>query len=237
MPGHNVADMLPKVMAELPAGAADEILLVDDGSVDGTAEVGRRLGMSVLSHPRNLGYGAAQKTGYRQAMKQDADVVVMLHGDNQYDPAFVPRFVAKIRDEGYDVVTGTRMMLGDALQGGMPLWKYVPNRLLTGLENLVFRTRLSDYHNGYRAYAVRFLRTVPLDLLSDRFDFDTDLIVQAAIRRARIAEIAHPTRYRQENSQMPFGKGVWYGLSILCTVGAYMLHRSGLRRQERFRVH
>jgi glycosyltransferase involved in cell wall biosynthesis len=236
MPGYNVAAMLPKTIGELPPDAVDEILLVDDGSRDDTAAVGRALGLTVISHPRNRGYGATQKTGYREAMRRGFDIVVMLHGDDQYDPAFVPRFVSLIRDDGFDVVTGTRMVLGDALRGGMPLWKYVPNRVLTGLENLVFQTRLSDYHNGYRAFSVEFLRRVPLDALSDRFDFDTDIIVQAAIRGAHIAEVPHPTRYLEENSQMSFAKGVRYGLSILRTVGSYVLHRLGLWRQDRFRL-
>lgn len=236
MPAHNVGGVLPKTIAELSPNPADEILLVDDGSGDDTADVGRRLGLSVISHARNKGYGAAQKTGYLEAIKRGADVVVMLHGDNQYDPKFVPQFIAKIRRDGYDVATGTRMVLGDVLTGGMPLWKYVPNRFLTALENLVFRTNLTDYHNGYRAYSTEFLKRVPLELLSDRFDFDTDIIVQAAIRKARIAEIPHPTRYLDENSQMSFRKGVAYGMSILRTVCRYLLHKGGLWRQDLFRV-
>jgi glycosyltransferase involved in cell wall biosynthesis len=236
MPAYNVADILPTTIGEVPPQSVDEIILVDDGSHDATAEVARRLGLFVVAHERNCGYGATQKTGYREALKRDAEIVVMLHGDNQYDPAYVPQFVAKIRDEGYDVVTGTRMVLGDVLSGGMPLWKYLPNRMLTLMENITFRTRLTDYHNGYRAYSANFLRRVPFEELSDKFDFDTDIIVQAAVRRVRIAEIPHPTRYRAENSQMSFAKGVRYGLSILKTIGAYLLHRTGLWRRDRFEI-
>ena len=235
MPGFNVARVLEKTVRALPRGIADEIILVDDGSTDGTPDLGRKLGLTVVSHERNRGYGGSQKTGYQEAIRRGADMVVMVHGDNQYDPSFAPQFIAKIREEGYDVVTGTRMVLGDALQKGMPLWKYIPNRLLTHLENLVFRTNLTDYHNGYRAFSTRFLKQVPLDLLSEKFDFDTDIMIQAAIRRARIAEIPHPTRYEDENSQMPFSKGVRYGLSILRTVTRYLLHRTGLWRQDLFR--
>src|SRR5438552_18390475 len=140
IPGYNGAAMLPKTIGELPPDSADEILLVDDGSRDDTVAVGRALGLTVISHPRNRGYGAAQRTGYREAMRRDFDIVVLLHGDDQYDPAFVPHFVARIRDEGYDVVTGTRMVLGDARRRGMPLWKIVPNRVLNELVNLVFLT-------------------------------------------------------------------------------------------------
>jgi len=160
----------------------------------------------------------------------------MVHGDNQYDPSFALRFVEKIRDEGYDAVTGTRMILGDVLKNGMPIWKYIPNRFLTKLENFVFNTDISDYHNGYRAFSVNFLKQVPLKLLSEKFDFDTDIMIQAAIRHAKIAEIPHPTRYEDENSQMPFMKGVRYGLSILKTVGKYLLHKWGIKRQDLFEV-
>ena len=234
MPAHNVAKVLPKTVSGIPRGSVDEIILVNDGSTDGTEQVGKGLGLTVVSHERSKGYGAAQKSGYKEAIRRNADLAVMVHGDNQYDPSLVPQFVSKIVDEGYDVVTGTRMVLGDALKSGMPIWKFIPNRFLTWLENLVFQTNLTDYHNGYRAFSIPFLKQVPVDLLSDKFDFDTDIIVQAAIRRAKIAEIPHPTRYEDENSQMSFRKGIRYGLSILRTVAKYILHKSGLRRQQLF---
>ena len=234
MPAHNVAKVLAKTVSGIPKGSVDEIVLINDGSTDDTAEIGKRLGLTVISHECSKGYGAAQKTGYKEAIKRNADLVVMVHGDNQYDPSLAPQFVSKIRDEGYDVVTGTRMILGDALKNGMPIWKFIPNRFLTWLENLVFQTHLTDYHNGYRAFSTQFLKQVPLDLLSDKFDFDTDIIIQAAIRKAKIAEIPHPTRYQDENSQMSFSKGVRYGLSILKTVVKYALHKTGIHRQELF---
>ena len=236
MTAFNVSAVLRKTIEELPCGCADEIFLVDDCSKDNTAEVAKELGLTVLSHTTNRGYGGAQKTGYLECIRQDFEAVVLVHGDNQYDPSQAPLFVSKILDENYDVVTGTRMIMGDVLSNGMPLWKYLPNRFLTALENMTFGTELSDYHNGYRAYSVNFLKKVPLELLSEQFDFDTDIIIQAAIRRAKIAEIPHTTRYNDENSQMPFLKGVVYGLSILLTVAKYLLHKIGLRKRQMFNV-
>ena len=234
MPAFNVAHVLAKTVAEISPGSYDEIIVVDDGSKDGTPQVARSLGCRVLVHPQNLGYGGAQKTGYKEALQRNADVAVMVHGDNQYDPALVPSFVSKISDEGCDLVTGTRMVLGDVLEKGMPMWKFIPNRCLTWLENSVFGSHLTDYHNGFRAYSAKFLRELPLDLLSDKFDFDTDIIIQGAIRKYKIGEVPHPTRYMQENSQMPFVKAVVYGLGILRTVFLFLLHKTGVYKQKVF---
>ncbi len=236
MPAYNVARVLAKAVRGIPPDCYDEIIVVDDGSRDETAALAEQLGCIVVRHEKNRGYGGAQKTGYQEAIRRGADIAVMVHGDNQYDPSVAPFFAAKIREEGFDVVTGTRMVLGDVLQNGMPIWKYIPNRILTAMENFVFQTRLTDYHNGYRAYATAFLKKIPLDLLSNRFDFDTDIMIQAAIRGARIAEIPHPTRYEDENSQMPFSKGVIYGLSILKTLLRYSLHRLGLVKRRIYRT-
>lgn len=235
MPSHNVAKVLPKTIAAIPPGYVDEIILVNDGSTDGTADVARKLGLTVVSHDNCYGYGAVQKTGYREAIKRGATYIVMVHGDNQYDPSLVPQFVGKLK-EGFDVVTGSRMILGDVLKNGMPLWKYIPNRFLTWLENFTFKTNITDYHNGYRAFTSQFLERIPLDLLSDKFDFDTDIMIQAAIRHARISEIPHETRYEDENSQMPFKKAVRYGLMILMTVFHYNLHRLGIWKQKAFKI-
>lgn len=234
MPAYNVAEVLEKTIKNIPKNEVQKIIVVNDGSTDSTPEVAKRLGVHVISHQKNKGYGATQVSGYKEAMRLGADIIVMVHGDNQYDPSMVPQFISKIRDEKYDVVSGTRMVLGDAYRNGMPLWKYIPNRLLTHLENFVFRTHLTDYHNGYRAYSAEFLKKIPLDYLSQKFDFDTDILVQAAIRHAKIAEIPHPTRYNKENSQMSFKKGVYYGLSILVTVAKYLLHRFGIYHQGVF---
>jgi glycosyltransferase involved in cell wall biosynthesis len=234
MPAYNVAHVIEKAIADLPNGCIDEVLVVDDGSRDGTAKAAARTGATVLAHAVNKGYGGAQKTGYKAAIDRKADIVVLVHGDNQYDPSCADRFVAKIRDEGFDVVTGTRMVLGDAIAQQMPLWKYVPIRATTLLQNWIFGTRISDYHDGYRAYKMSFVRSVPLDRLSDKFDFDTDMMVQAVVHGMRIGEIPHPTRYGEEHSQLPFGKAVYCQITILWTALKFLLHRLGIWRQPIF---
>lgn len=236
MPAYNVAHVLPKTVSELPPNFADDIIVVDDGSTDDTSDAARKLNLTVVRHSQNLGYGAAQKTGYQTALERGAAAVVLVHADNQYDPSMVTLFAKKIVEENYDLVTGTRMVRGDVLSKGMPVWKFIPNRFLTCMENLVFRTHLSDYHNGFRAYSARFLGQLPWDLLSDRFDFDTDIIIQGVIRKYKIAEIPHETRYQKENSQMSFLKGVVYGLSVLKTILCYMIHKTGIHRQKVFLV-
>ena len=213
----------------------DFCIVADDGSSDKTPKIGKELGCHVVSHVKNRGYGGAQKSGFKKALDLGADVIVLVHGDNQYDPSLTGEFARKVR-EGYPVVTGTRMVLGDALKSGMPWWKYVANKFLTGLENMAFGTRLTDFHNGFRAYSASFLRSVPFQTFSEKFDFDTDIILHAALRGERIAEIPHTTRYREENSQMTFRNGVKYGCGILVTVGKYYAHRIGLRNEPLFDV-
>jgi glycosyltransferase involved in cell wall biosynthesis len=214
----------------------DFVIVADDGSHDKTAQIGNELGCIVVSHTKNRGYGGAQKSGYTKALELGADIIVLVHGDNQYDPSLVGKFVEKIRDEYVPVVTGTRMVLGDALASGMPCWKFLANKFLTGLENLAFGTKLTDFHNGFRAYSADFLRSVPFETFSEKFDFDTDIILHAALRKVPIAEIPHTTRYREENSQMTFFKGVQYGTGILITVGRYYLHKFGVKNEPLFDV-
>jgi glycosyltransferase involved in cell wall biosynthesis len=226
--------VLQRTIAGLPGALAKAVLVVDDGSTDGTAEVARAAGARVVRHEVNRGYGGAQKSGYRTALDGGAQIVVMVHGDDQYDPSLAARFAEKVA-EGFDVVTGTRMVTGDAV-GVMPWWKLLANRFLTGLENIAFGLSLTDFHDGYRAYSARFLETLPLDAMSDGFHFDSEILVLAALRDARVAEIPHETRYRDENSQMPFRVGVAYGLRILGLVARYTAHRTGLWRQEFFRL-
>lgn len=234
MPAYNTAHILAKTYDSMPKELVDEIILVDDCSTDGTRAIAEKLGIAVVSHAVNKGYGGAQKTGYTEALKRGADIVVLLHSDNQYDPSILNRFIVPILNGEADVVTGSRIAYGDVLKDGMPIWKYLSNRFLTRLENCVLGTTLSDFHNGYRSYRATFLREIPYGRFSNRYDFDTDIIIQAVLRGYRIAEVPHKTRYLSENSKMSFTRGIVYGLSILKTLLLYVLHTTGVRKSALF---
>lgn len=234
MPAYNTAHVLKKTFDAMPKELVDEIILVDDCSTDDTKAAAERLGMSVIRHEANKGYGAAQKTGFTEALKRGADIAVLLHSDNQYDPGLLNKFIEPILEGRADIVTGSRIAYGNVLKDGMPIWKYISNIYLTGLENLVLGTRLTDFHNGYRSYSATFLKEIPFWRFSDRYDFDTDILIQAVLRKYRIAEIPHKTRYMDENSKMSFTRGIVYGISILKTLLLYTLHRSGILKNKLF---
>jgi glycosyltransferase involved in cell wall biosynthesis len=234
MPAYNAGRTLRMTYEELPKEAVSLVILVDDGSTDATLEVARELGLEIFVHNRNYGYGANQKTCYTEALRAGADIVVMVHPDYQYDPTLVPQLIAPIVEGRADVVLGSRLKAGLALQQGMPWWKYVANRVLTGLENRVFGLRLSEYHTGYRAFRREVLEAVNFGANSDGFVFDQEIIAQAVAARFRIAEIAVPTRYFPEASSASFLASSVYGLRILSVLFWYTLHRHGLRRSRRF---
>ena len=234
LPAYNAEKTLQKTVADIPRGVADEIILVDDKSGDQTVEIARRIGLFVVAHPKNLGYGGNQKTCYTEALAHGADVVVMLHPDYQYDPKMVPELVKPILDGKADAVFGSRMMKGGALEGGMPLWKHNANILLTALENVVLRTYLTEYHSGFRAYSRRALERVAFQCNSDGFVFDTEIIIQLLVCRFKIEEIPIKTRYFDEASTISFWPSVIYGLGILRTLAKYLLHQTHLRRFRQF---
>jgi glycosyltransferase involved in cell wall biosynthesis len=231
MPAYNAAKTLERTYADIPHDIVDGIILVDDVSRDETVEIARQLGLDVIIHQQNLGYGGNQKTCYKAALQQGADVVVMLHPDYQYDATRIPELIAPIVAGEKHLMLGSRF-LGDPIAGGMPKWKYVANRFLTLVENLAFGLRLSEYHTGLRAYSRRLLETIPYGLNSNDFVFDQELIAQvvSAGMGRRIGEIAVPTRYFDEASSVGFKRSVVYGTSTLRVVARYMLHRLGLRR-------
>lgn len=215
LPAYNAASTIPIVAQTLPAAAADRALLVDDASSDETSAVALREGFEVIRHPANRGYGANQKTCYVRAALDGADIVVMVHADHQYDPGLVADMVCPIADGRADVVIGSRLLEDKAIAGGMPRWKWIGNRLLTELENLAFRRSHSEYHTGYRAFSVEFLRTIAFLRNSDSFVFDQEIFAQAVARQAKIVELAIPTRYFLEASSVSFSKSVVYGLQTL----------------------
>jgi glycosyltransferase involved in cell wall biosynthesis len=235
MPAYNAARTLERTYRDLPGGVVDKVILVDDVSQDETVEVAQRLGLSVVIHVQNRGYGGNQKTCYVEALKDGADVVVMLHPDYQYDSRRVPALIEPILRGDADLVLGSRLLDGGALAGGMPRYKYMSNRFLTIVENLAFGQRLSECHTGFRAYSRLMLTTIPFVLNSDKFVFDTEVIAQAVAFGFRIAEVPVPTRYFKEASSVNFRTGLVYGLATLGVVGRYVLDRVGVRRSPQFR--
>ena len=234
MPAYNAAKTIERTYADIPAGIVDHVILVDDVSQDETVEIAQRLGIEVVVHIQNRGYGGNQKTCYLHALAADADIVVMLHPDYQYDSRLVPDLIRPIIERRADLVLGSRL-LGDPLAGGMPLYKFISNRFLTICENLVLRQHLSECHTGFRAYSRRMLETIPFVLNSDDFVFDSQVIVQAVAFGFQIAEIAVPTRYFKEASSVNFQRSVVYGLATLKTLLEYIFDRVGLHAQPRFR--
>jgi glycosyltransferase involved in cell wall biosynthesis len=234
MPAYNAARTLERTYADIPHDLVYRIILVDDVSKDETVDIARQLGLDVIIHQQNLGYGGNQKTCYQAALEQGADVVVMLHPDYQYDATRIPDLIAPIVAGDKHLMLGSRF-LGDPIAGGMPKWKYFSNRFLTTVENVAFGLRLSEYHTGLRAYSRRLLETIPYELNSNDFVFDQELIAQvvAAGLGRRIGEIAVPTRYFEEASSVGFRRSVVYGLSTLRVVARYLLHRIGVRRSPK----
>lgn len=234
MPAYNAAKTLHMTYADLPPGVADSIILVDDHSSDETVRIARELGLELFVHTRNYGYGGNQKTCYREALKVNADIVVMLHPDYQYDPTLLPQIVRPIAEGEADIVLGSRLMGANPMKQGMPWWKYISNRFLTGLQNVTFGLRLFEYHTGYRAFSREALEAINWQMNSDNFIFDQEILAQAINLKMRIAEIPVPTRYFPAASSTSFFQSVVYGLSILWLLFRYSLQATGLLRQKQF---
>jgi glycosyltransferase involved in cell wall biosynthesis len=234
LPAYNAAKTLETTVRELPE-IVDESILVDDHSNDDTAEVARRLGLTVEVHPRNRGYGGNQKTCYAKALERGADVVVMLHPDYQYNPLLVTPIATMIAYGVYDLALGSRILGGGALRGGMPVYKYISNRVLTLVQNLLMGAKLSEYHTGFRAYSRELLEAMPLERNSDDFVFDNQVIAQAVLMGARIGEISCPTRYFPEASSINFRRSAIYGLGVLRTSLQFRLAKWGLGRAAIFK--
>jgi glycosyltransferase involved in cell wall biosynthesis len=235
MPAYNAAKTLEWTYADIPMTVVDHIILVDDVSQDQTVEIAKRLGLETIVHVQNKGYGGNQKTCYLEALKAGADIVVMLHPDYQYDSTCIPDLIAPIQLGEFDMMMGSRLLSGGTLAGGMPLWKYVSNRFLTIVENLVLGQHLSECHTGFRAYSRKLLTSIPFLLNSNGFLFDTEIIAQSVAFGFRIGEIPVPTRYFEEASSVDFRNSVIYGLGTLWTMFKFALDRLGLAERDQFR--
>ncbi len=234
MPAYHAGRTLAATWRELPREVIDDIIVVDDASDDDTVAVARSLALDVILHPRNTGYGGNQKTCYREALARGADIVVMVHPDYQYDPRLVTPMAGMIASGVYEMVIGSRILGGGALRGGMPLWKYVANRLLTLFENVLLGAKLSEYHSGYRAFSRTLLDALPWAANSDDFVFDNEILAQAIVGGFRIGEISVPTRYFAEASSIDFLRAVRYGAGVVGTTMLAFLARVGVYRHRLF---
>jgi len=236
MPAYNAELTVEATVRDIPPDVVDEILLVDDCSTDRTVEIAERLGLGVIRHERNLGYGGNQKTCYDHALRRGADIVIMIHPDYQYDSRLAGAIVTFLRHGVCDVVLGNRIRTRrETLRCGMPAWKYVANRFLSFVENLLLGQNLGEWHTGYRAYSRRVLETIPYHENSDGFVFDTQFLVQAVHFGFRIGDVPVPVRYMREASSIAFWNSARYGLLTLWTVARYFLHRAGIARSRLFR--
>jgi glycosyltransferase involved in cell wall biosynthesis len=236
LPAYNAARTLRETFNDIPHDIVDDILLVDDGSTDDTVAVAGSLGIHTVRHAQNRGYGANQKTCYAAALDRGADIVVMLHPDYQYAPRLVTAMASMIVSGHYDVVLGSRILGGGALAGGMPRYKYFFNRVLTLIQNIFLTQKLSEYHTGYRAWSRATLERLPIEVCSDDFVFDNQMLAQAIWFGFRIGEISCPTRYFPEASSINFSRSVRYGLGVLATSAHYLAQRLGLHRSRLFPV-
>jgi glycosyltransferase involved in cell wall biosynthesis len=226
LPAYNAARTLEQTFSEIPMNIVDEVLLVD--SLDDTVRLAQRLGITTIVHEQNRGYGGNQKTCYRAALERGADIVVMLHPDYQYTPYLVTSLASMIAFGVYDVVLASRILGKGALKGGMPLYKYLANRMLTCIENVLLGQKLSEYHTGYRAFSRQVLETLPLDANSDDFVFDNQMLAQITWYGFSIGEVSCPARYIPEASSINFRRSVIYGLGVLRTAFSYRLAKMGL---------
>lgn len=241
--GKNIVVVLPAYQAEktieltfkdIPTEVVDHVIIVDDASTDRTVEVAQKLGIHTIVHKRNRGYGGNQKTCYTAALLAGADVVVMLHPDYQYDPRLISAMAGMIAYDVYDCVLGSRILGSTALRGGMPIYKYVANRLLTMAQNLLIGSKLSEFHTGYRAFSREVLETLPLKANSDDFVFDNQMLTQIVAKNFQIGELSCPTKYFSDASSISFQRSVVYGLGVLRTSLSYRFWRWGLSRSSLF---
>lgn len=236
MPAYNAEKTLEQTVAQVDRDIVDDIVLVDDHSQDGTAKLAADLGLHTIRHERNMGYGGNQKSCYTAALKLGADIVVMVHPDYQYTPKLIPVLASALAVGEFDVVLGSRILSGGALKGGMPIYKYIANRLLTLAQNLFTGMKLSEYHTGYRAFTRQVLETLRLEHNSDDFVFDNQMLMQIDMAGFRIAEVTCPTRYFAEASSIGLRRSARYGLGCLWNTVLHVLCRTGIYRANIFQL-
>jgi len=229
MPAYNAEKTLRQTYDEIPRDVVDEIILTDDASNDRTVEVARELNLKTFVHPRNKGYGANQKTCYREALNGDGDIIIMLHPDYQYTPKLIPAMASMIAAGEFDAVIASRILGNRAMAGGMPVYKYVSNRALTFLENILIGQKLSEYHTGYRAFSRKVFDTIPLLENSDDFVFDNQMLLQVLYFGFKVGEVSCPAKYFDDASSISFGRSVKYGVGVLQTAAQYALAKAGAR--------
>ena len=234
MPAYNAEKTLKQTYHDIPTAIVDDVLLVDDFSADKTVALAKALGIRTFVHDRNYGYGRNQKTCYREALKLGADIIIMVHPDYQYTPKLITAMASMIAYDVYDVVLGSRIIGGDALKAGMPAYKYMANRFLTAVENILLGSKLSEFHTGYRAYSCSVLQQLPLYRNSDDFVFDNEILAQIIYFGYRIGEVSCPTRYFEEASSIDFKNSVIYGLGVLFTALKFRLQKLGVIRSRLF---
>jgi len=234
LPAYRAEQTLERTFSDIPHDIVDNVVLVDDASDDKTVAVAEGLGLNIFIHKNNLGYGANQKTCYKEALKLGADIIVMLHPDYQYEPKLVTAMAAMLASEIYDIVLGSRILSISPLKGGMPLYKYVSNRFLTFVQNLLLGTKLSEFHTGYRAFSRKVLEELPLLINSDDFIFDNQMLTQAVAFGFRLGEISCPTKYFPEASSINFIRSVIYGVGVLRTSIQYRMWKWGLKSNRMF---
>lgn len=235
LPAYNAGKTLQKTFEEIPFDLVDEVILTDDFSNDDTLEIAKKIGIQhVISHEKNKGYGANQKSCYKKAFELNADIIVMLHPDYQYTPKLIPSMCHLVATDLYDLVLGSRILSKGALKGGMPLYKYISNRILTLVQNILMNQKLSEYHTGFRCFNAKTLREINFENNSDDFVFDNEIIAQLCYKKARVGEISCPAKYFKEASSINFGRSVTYGLGVLRVSFVYFFHKIGIGSSKLF---
>jgi glycosyltransferase involved in cell wall biosynthesis len=234
LPAYNAEKTLKNTYDEIPMDIVDKVLMVDDFSKDNTVALAKKIGIETITHDRNYGYGRNQKTCYRAALKSDADIVIMVHPDYQYTPKLITAMASMIAYDIYDVVLGSRIIGGSSIKGGMPVYKYIANRLLTAFENILLGCKLSEFHTGYRAFSRKVLETLPLNENSDDFVFDNEMLAQIIYFGFSIGEVSCPTKYFEEASSINFKRSVKYGIGVIQTSLKFFFHFHKLRKDPLF---